>query len=228
MSFLNYCSFRYGETGAFVNALIVFALVTFLLPGRGLAAERIKILALGDSLTAGYGLLQADAFPNRLEQALIKDGIAVKVVNAGVSGDTSAGGLSRLNWALSDKPEAVIIELGANDGLRGLEPTETFKNLDAILRILQKRKLAVLLTGMRAPPNLGGDYGQEFAAIFPRLAKKYDVTLYPFFLDGVATLPELNQEDTIHPNVKGVKVVVGRILPYVKKMLESVQKKNGS
>jgi len=208
--------------------LIVFALVTFLLPGRGLAAERIKILALGDSLTAGYGLLQADAFPNRLEQALIKDGIAVKVVNAGVSGDTSAGGLSRLNWALSDKPEAVIIELGANDGLRGLEPTETFKNLDAILRILQKRKLAVLLTGMRAPPNLGGDYGQEFAAIFPRLAKKYDVTLYPFFLDGVATLPELNQEDTIHPNVKGVKVVVGRILPYVKKMLESVQKKNGS
>ena len=145
MSFLNYCSFRYGETGAFVNALIVFALVTFLLPGRGLAAERIKILALGDSLTAGYGLLQADAFPNRLEQALIKDGIAVKVVNAGVSGDTSAGGLSRLNWALSDKPEAVIIELGANDGLRGLEPTETFKNLDAILRILQKRKLAVLL-----------------------------------------------------------------------------------
>ncbi len=208
--------------------MIVFALVTFLLPGRGLAAERIKILALGDSLTAGYGLLQADAFPNRLEQALIKDGIAVKVVNAGVSGDTSAGGLSRLNWALSDKPEAVIIELGANDGLRGLEPTETFKNLDAILRILQKRKLAVLLTGMRAPPNLGGDYGQEFAAIFPRLAKKYDVTLYPFFLDGVATLPELNQEDTIHPNVKGVKVVVGRILPYVKKMLESVQKKNGS
>lgn len=169
--------------------------------------------------------MRADSFPSQLERALINDGLAVKVINGGVSGDTSAGGLSRLEWALSEGVDAVIVELGANDGLRGLEPAQTFSNLDAILAILQKRGLAVLLTGMRAPPNLGSDYGGEFAAIYPRLAQKYKVALYPFFLDGVAAIPELNQEDTIHPNVKGVKVVVRRILPYVKQVIQGVQAK---
>jgi len=204
---------------------MVLALVTFILPAQAVATERLKILALGDSLSAGYGLLQADSFPSQLEHALNEHGLKVKVINAGVSGDTSAGGLSRLEWSLSEGADAVIVELGANDGLRGIEPTETAKNLDAILAILQKKGLAVLVTGMQAPPNLGAEYGEEFAAIYPRLAEKYKMTLYPFFLDGVAAIAELNQEDTIHPNVKGVKIIVERILPYVKKVLEGVQAK---
>ncbi|MBC8445110.1 MAG: arylesterase [Rhodospirillaceae bacterium] len=204
---------------------MVLALVTLVLPGVPQASETLKILVLGDSLSAGYGLLRADAFPSQLERALIEDGVDVKVVNAGVSGDTSAGGLSRLDWALSEGVDMVIIELGANDGLRGLEPAETIKNLDGILTILRKRGLAVLLTGMQAPPNLGAEYAREFAAIYPRLAEKFNVTLYPFFLDGVAAIPELNQEDTIHPNVKGVRVVVGGILPYVKRTLQGIYAK---
>lgn len=202
--------------------LTVLTLVTFALPA---SAETVRILALGDSLSAGYGLLQADAFPHQLERALNAGGIQATVINAGVSGDTSAGGLSRLDWALSEGVDAVIIELGANDGLRGLNPQQTAKNLDAILVGLKARGLPVLLTGMQAPPNLGADYGKHFKSMYPRLAEKHQVMLYPFFLEGVAAIPELNQEDTIHPNAKGVGVVVENILPYVKEMLQGLIKK---
>lgn len=204
---------------------MMLALITFSFSSAPAAAESVKILALGDSLSAGYGLMREDSFPNQLERALRKDGLDVRVVNGGVSGDTSAGGLSRLDWALSEGFDAVIVELGANDGLRALEPQQTYQNLDVILGQLSERGLAVLLTGMQAPPNLGPEYGEEFSAIYPQLAKKYNVELYPFFLEGVAAIPELNQEDTIHPNAKGVGIIVKSILPYVKKVLKKVEAK---
>lgn len=201
---------------------MLLALFTFALPTQA-TAEPIRILALGDSLSAGYGLLRGDAFPSQLEQALKQKGLDVRVENAGVSGDTSAGGLSRLDWALKPGFDAAIVELGANDGLRGLDPQETLNNLDAILAKLRQQNLAVLLTGMRAPPNLGPDYGHEFAAIYPSLAEKHGVALYPFFLDGVAAIADLNQDDTIHPNGAGVKIIVERMLPSVMEMLQEVR-----
>ena len=207
-----------------IGGLATVALITITLPAtRPVAAEPVRILALGDSLTAGYGLPDGQSFPAKLQAALVRDGIAAVVYNAGVSGDTSAGGLSRLDWAMAmagdDRLDAVIVELGANDGLRGLEPSMTRANLDALIARVRDKGPAVLLTGMQAPPNLGPEYGTEFAAIYPYLAKKHDVYLYPFFLDGVAAIPELNQDDTIHPNSRGVDVVIGRILPYIKNML---------
>lgn len=205
---------------------MALSVITFLFPGRIATAETVRILALGDSLSAGYGLMRADSFPDQLERALRKDGLDVTVVNGGVSGDTSAGGLSRLDWALSEGFDAVIVELGANDGLRAIEPSETYKNLDAILAKLKERKLAVLLAGMYAPPNLGPEYGKEFAQVYRSLAEKYNVVFYRFFLEGVAPYPELNQEDAIHPNSQGVGVVVNRILPYVKTMLEKLKAEN--
>ena len=208
---------RYGLWPGFVNAAAV-GVVVLLLVGTA-AAEPVRILALGDSLTAGYGLARPASFPARLEAALGAGGSVVEVINAGVSGDTTAGGLARLEWALADKPDAVILELGANDGLRGLEPASTFANLDAMLRRLRAAGVAVLLAGMKAPPNLGAEYGAEFDAIFPRLAKKHGVALYPFFLAGVAARPELNQVDGIHPNAEGVAVIIERILPDVKALI---------
>jgi acyl-CoA thioesterase-1 len=187
------------------------------------AAAPLRIVVLGDSLTAGYGLAGDDAFPVRLQAALQADGIDARVINAGVSGDTSAAGLRRLDWALAagpdGPPDALIVELGANDGLRGLDPKTTEANLDAILTRGKARGLKILLTGMKAPPNLGRDYAAEFDALFPRLAARHDVALYPFFLDGVAADRTLNQADGIHPNPAGVAVIVGRILPYVKRLL---------
>ena len=178
------------------------------------AAGETVITVLGDSLTAGFGLLPEDAFPAQLEARLQRDGLAVRVVNAGVSGDTSAGGRARLDWVLADAPDMVIVELGANDALRGLAPSETEANLDA------GRGVAVLLTGMLAPPNLGADYGREFQAVFERLADKYAVAFYPFFLDGVAARPGLNQADGIHPSAEGVAEIVVRIAPYVRRLIE--------
>lgn len=180
-----------------------------------------RILVLGDSLAAGYGLAAADAFPSRLEAGLRALGHAVRVINGGVSGDTSAGGRSRLDWALDDRPQIAIVELGANDGLRGLDPAMTVANLDAIIARLKAARVAVLLTGMVAPPNLGRDYEMEFNAVFPALARKHDVAFYPFFLDGVAMRPELNQADGLHPNAKGVAVIVDRITPYVVRLLKT-------
>jgi acyl-CoA thioesterase-1 len=184
------------------------------------AQDRPRLLVLGDSLTAGYGLPKNQAFPARLEAALTAEGIAATVVDAGVSGDTSAGGLARLDWAIGNQPPAfAIVELGANDGLRGLSPKAMEANLDTIIGKLKARNVRVLLAGMRAPRNLGRDYAEEFDGVFARLAQKHDVPLYPFFLEGVAADSALNQGDGIHPNAAGVDVIVRNILPYVKQLL---------
>lgn len=197
------------------------ALLGVLIIGAPAAAGKppVRILMLGDSITAGYGLPAAESLPTALEAALGKAGHVVAVLNGGVSGDTTAGGLARLDWMLAQKPEVVIVELGANDGLRGLEPRESYANLDKILTALEAAKVRVLLAGMLAPPNLGREYGGEFDAMYPALAKKHGCLFYPFILDGVAAKPELNQADGIHPNAKGVAVIVARLAPYVEKLL---------
>ena len=169
--------------------------------GAGAAADRpVKIVVLGDSLSAGLGLAADAAFPARLAQALTAKGIAVEVTNAGVSGDTSSGGLGRLDWSVPEGTEAVIVEFGANDALRGLDPKLTKTALDSILTKLDRRHIAVLFAGMRAPRNLGADYARSFDAIYPELASTHRLVFYPFFLDGVATDPKLNQSDGLHPN----------------------------
>jgi acyl-CoA thioesterase-1 len=198
--------------------LLVPAMISGVVSGAR-ADPPVKLLVVGDSLTAGYGLPSEESFTAKLQAALKAEGLNVAVVNAGVSGDTSAGGLARLDWLLADKPDFALVELGANDGLRGLDPQVTYDNLDAALTRLGKRQVPVLLAGMYAPPNLGRDYGAQFNGVFPRLAEKHGVLFYPFFLDGVAAERELNQPDGIHPNAKGVAVLVERIMPHVKKLL---------
>ncbi|MEJ2197854.1 MAG: arylesterase [Desulfuromonadales bacterium] len=175
------------------------------------AESVLRLLVLGDSLSAGYGL---------------KPGYRVHVINAGVSGDTTAGGLSRLEWALVDKPHIVLVELGGNDALRGLPPAETYANLESIIVKLKNNGVRVVLAGMQAPRNLGKDYTLKFDAIYPRLAGQYDVPLYPFFLDGVALDPALNQPDGIHPNPAGVKVIVKKILPLLESELQKLNPEN--
>lgn len=196
-----------------------FGLAVALIMAAGpVAARPVKILALGSSLTQGYGMAPGTEFPVQLQAALKAKGIDAVVVNAGVSGDTSAGGLARLDWSLADHPDAVILELGSNDMLRGLPPIETERNLRTILARLKAAHVKVLLTGMQAQRNLGTDYVTRFDAIYPRLAHQADV-FYPFFLDGVALNPKLNQADGMHPNPAGVKVIVARMLPYVLKLI---------
>lgn len=212
-------SLRYGPLGVLVNVAVLFVW----LAGPAGAEEPVRILALGDSLTAGYGLEREASFPAQLETALRVMGKNVRVLNGGVSGDTTAGGLARLHWALGDGADMVIVELGANDGLRGLRPASTEVNLDAILTLLKRNGIPVLLTGMRAPPNLGRDYGQAFDAVFPRVAERHGAAFYPFFLDGVAARPELNQADGIHPTAEGIAVIVERILPKVLEVLGKVR-----
>ncbi len=183
-------------------------------------AKETRLLAFGDSLTSGWGLAAREAFPAQLERALHAAGRkTVRVIASGVAGDTSAGGRARLAWSLADRPDAAIVELGANDGLRGIDPASTYGNLDAILAELKRRGIPVLLAGMYAPPNLGSEYGEAFNAIYPQLAERHGVVLYPFFLEGVAVEPALNQPDGIHPNGDGVAVIVERILPYVMRVL---------
>ncbi|WP_245986461.1 arylesterase [Azospirillum thermophilum] len=187
----------------------------------------IKLLALGDSLTAGYGLPEPQGFTAQLQKALTAKGYAVTVINAGVSGDTTAGGLARLDWALADRPDAAIVELGANDMLRGLDPGQARANMDAILKTLAEKRIPTLVAGMLAAPSLGRAYGERFNAIYPDLAGQYGAALYPFFLDGVATDQTLNQPDGIHPNAKGVSIIVERILPHVTRLLDSVNRTGG-
>jgi acyl-CoA thioesterase I len=182
-------------------------------------ARAETILAFGDSLTAGYGLNGRDSFPSRLETALQESGYDVRVVNGGVSGDTTAGGLARLNWLMQERPDLVIVELGANDALRGLDPAVTRRNLDAIITGIKKQGARVLLAGMLAPPNMGSEYGEEFNAIYGDLARDHNVVLYRFFLEGVAGDPALNLDDGMHPNAKGVAEIVKRMLPSVVKAL---------
>jgi acyl-CoA thioesterase-1 len=202
-----------------IRFVLIFGLVNMV--SINAWADEFKILALGDSLTAGYGLDQNQGFVIQLQQSLNHNfpDQDIKVINGGVSGDTTTGGLARLNWALVDNPDMVIVELGANDGLRALDPKLTEKSLDDILQNLKDRGVKVLLAGMLAPPNLGADYAQEFNSIYPRLAKKHDVALYPFFLEGVAGIPDLNQDDGIHPNADGVAIIVERLLPHITKVM---------
>lgn len=187
----------------------------------------IRIVAFGDSLTAGYRLPPEAAFPLRLTRRLQARGIQAQVVNAGVSGDTTATGLARLDWALSDKADAVILELGANDALRGLDPAKTRANLDEIISRLKARGVAILLAGMRAPRGLGAEFTAAFDRIYTDLAQKHGLQLYPFFLDGVALDPKLNLDDGIHPNARGVDVIVERIVPYVEKLVDAVKASRG-
>jgi acyl-CoA thioesterase-1 len=204
------------------NVFLALAVVLAAL-GRGPApagaAEAKRLLVLGDSLTAGYGLAPEAAFPAQLERHLKGRGLAVRVLNGGVSGDTTAGGRARLGWALAEEPGFAIVALGGNDGLRGIDPAATRANLDDILRQLKARGVKVLLAGMRAPPNLGRRYGEAFDPVFAELARAHDVALYPFFLDGVAADPALNQADGIHPNARGVATMVERIAPAVERLL---------
>lgn len=186
------------------------------------AAEGTRLMAFGDSLVHGYGLAEDDTFPAQLQAALQQQGHAVEVLNAGNSGDTTAAGLARLDWALADRPDAVIVVLGANDGLRGLEPRETYGNLTAILERLEADGLPVLLAGMLAPRNLGAAYVEEFDGVFQRLSEERNVIFYPFFLDGVAAQTQLNLGDGIHPNKDGVAEIVSRILPSVESLLDRV------
>jgi acyl-CoA thioesterase-1 len=188
-----------------------------------IADQPLRIVALGDSLTAGYGLGDDDAFPAKLERALRGKGYAVAIENAGVSGDTASGGLARLDWSVPEGTDAVILELGANDALRGIPPDATRAALDAILQRLKDRNIPVLLCGMRAPPNLGADYVRVFDAIFPALARQYDAVFYPFFLEGVAAERRLNLVDGVHPTADGVDVIVGAILPKVEELIRRIQ-----
>lgn len=186
-------------------------------------SSSIRILALGDSLTAGYGLDDLSlAFPARLEEELRASGHDVKVLDAGISGDTTAGGRSRLDWSLADSPDAVIVGLGGNDGLRAVDPDVTYDNLNAIVGRLTSEGLPVLLAGMQAPPNLGREYGDRFFGAYLRLAEEYDIVFYPFLLDGVAGEPSLNQADRIHPNPDGVNVMVEKLLPYAEQLVKRV------
>lgn len=185
----------------------------------------VRIVALGDSLTAGLGLPVNASFPARLESALRKKGIAVEITNAGVSGDTAAGGLTRLDWSVPPGTDAVIVELGGNDMLRGIDPKVTRAALAEILQRLKERHIAVLLAGMRAAPNLGADYGRKFESMYSELAAKDGVALYPFFLDGVAGEAKLNQSDGVHPTAAGVEEIVRRMLPEIEELVSRVRMK---
>jgi acyl-CoA thioesterase-1 len=187
--------------------------------GRAAAAPLTTILAFGDSLTAGLGLRADQAFPARLEARLRAEGTLVHVVNAGNSGDTTTDGLARLDWALAAKPDLVILELGANDMLRGIDPRIVRANLDAMITKIQASGAKLLLAGMEAPTNWGEKYKRDFDRIYPELARARGVTLYPFFLEGVAMDPQLNQADGLHPNERGVAVLVGRIAPVVVRLI---------
>ncbi|WP_430514212.1 arylesterase [Pannonibacter phragmitetus] len=210
----------------FVYLFVVFALSASLSAGNALANDTpVKIVVLGDSLSAGYQLAPDEAFPVQLEKALKEKGENVTVINAGVSGDTSSGGLSRLDWSVPQDADAVIVELGANDALRGIDPAATRKNIEAIVSRLRGRGVEVLVAGMMAPRNLGEDYAAAFDPIFADVAKAHDALLYPFFLEGVAMKPELNLADGMHPTGEGVSVIVANVLPVVQDLVARARQK---
>lgn len=196
------------------------ACAAFLSLAGAARAERV-IVALGDSLTAGLGVAPDEAYPARLEERLRREGYAYRVINAGVSGDTSAGGLRRVDWVLRSQPEIVIVALGANDGLRGQSPQAMRANLEAIVERLQRAGARVLLAGMRMPPNYGAEYTTQFEAVFPSVARSTKVALVPFLLDGVAADPRLNQPDGIHPTAAGYQLISDRLWPYLRPLLRS-------
>ena len=220
-----------AEIGAFAALFHCLVMATMLiLASAGTAALAqsaaaggrgpVRIVAFGDSLTAGYRLPPGDAFPVKLEKALRTRGHSVEVANAGVSGDTTAAGLARLDWAVPERADLVILELGANDGLRGIDPQVTRRNLETIIGRLKGKGATVLLAGMLAPKNWGEDYARRFDAIYPELAAAHGLTLYPFFLEGVALRPDLNLDDGLHPNARGIDAIVARIVPVVEGLLE--------
>jgi acyl-CoA thioesterase-1 len=203
--------------------LALFAcLLAAVSPAADAADRPLRIIAFGDSLTAGYGLPASASFPAQLQKALETTGRRIVIENAGVSGDTTQAGLDRLDWSIGDGIDGVIVELGANDALRGLDPAQTRSALDQIIVRLKARKIPVMLAGMRAPPNMGADFQQRFDSIFPDLAREHGLILYPFFLDGVAGRRELNQNDGIHPTADGIKLIVERILPSVERFIASL------
>ena len=197
---------------------VIFIFLVLLAPVMA-HADQARLLVLGDSLVAGYGLPPGQSLPDQLQRDLATRGVSVAVINAGVSGDTTAGGLARLDWSLADNPDAVIIVLGGNDMLRGLPPEGTATNLDAIVSRLRERDIEVLLAGMMAPRNLGPAYVEAFDAIYPALARRHDIEFYPFFLDGVALDPALNLDDGLHPNMQGISEISRRMLPVVERLL---------
>ncbi|HEX9469600.1 MAG TPA: arylesterase [Bradyrhizobium sp.] len=205
-----------------LNLVLLTAGTAFAQTPAANVTKPIKMVVLGDSLSAGLGLPGPAAFPARLQKALQAKGIAVDMINAGVSGDTSSGGRDRLDWSVPEGTEAVILELGANDALRGTDPAVTRAALSDILTRLKARKIAVLLCGMVAPPNYGSDYATHFNAIYPDLAKSFGVPLYPFILEGVAAIPKLNQGDGMHPTAEGVDVIVKNILPTVQAFVGAI------
>jgi acyl-CoA thioesterase-1 len=205
-----------------VLAIGLLAMGTGFAQAQAAQAKPVKMVVLGDSLSAGLGLPAAAAFPARLQKSLNANGIAVDMINAGVSGDTASGGRDRLDWSIPEGTDAVILELGANDALRGTDPQLTRSALSDILTRLKARGIAVLLCGMMAPPNYGSDYSARFNAIYPELAKSFGVPLYPFFLDGVAADARLNQADGIHPTAEGVDIIVKNMLPTVQAFLGAV------
>jgi acyl-CoA thioesterase-1 len=216
-------AFAYGRFAAAVNSLLLVLLLGPLFVGAPAHAQSgpVKIAVLGDSLAAGYGVKPDQSFPARLEAALKAQGRNVTVLNQGVSGDTSAGGLDRLDWMLADKPDIVLVELGGNDALRGIDPKVTEKNLSAIVEKLKAASVTVWLAGMMAPRNLGSDYVNAFDGLYKRIADKYEVPLYSFILDGVAQDPALNQGDGIHPNPRGAQIVADKLLPFVIQNLDN-------
>jgi acyl-CoA thioesterase-1 len=208
-----------------------FAAIGLVTMWSGLAAAAdgpVKMVVLGDSLSAGYGLPAGAAFPERLALSLKAKGIDVAMTNAGVSGDTASGGLGRLDWSIPEKTEAVILELGANDALRGLDPALTKNALDSTLAKLKERKIVVLLAGMLSPRNMGEEYARNFDAIYPALASKYGTVFYPFFLEGIAGDAKLNLPDGLHPTAAGVDVIVKNILPKVEELIAKVRAARGS
>jgi acyl-CoA thioesterase-1 len=212
-----------GRVSLFVHILVlIMGLMTAEMALAQTSAKPIKMVVLGDSLSAGLGLSGSAAFPERLQKSLETKGIKVDMINAGVSGDTASGGRDRLDWSVPEGTEAVILELGANDALRGTDPNVTRSALTDILARLKARKIAVLLCGMLAPPNYGSDYAARFNAIYPELAKSFGVPLYPFFLKGVATEAKLNQPDGLHPTAEGVDIIVKNILPMVEAFLGTI------
>jgi acyl-CoA thioesterase I len=200
----------------------LFAALTLLLSVQPSSARTLNIVAFGDSLTAGYQLAPGQAFPAELEALAKSRGLDVAINNAGVSGDTTADGLARIDWSIPDGTDGVILELGANDALRGLSPEESRKNLEAMIARLRERKIPVLLAGIVAPPNMGGDYEAKFNPIYKELAEKYSLPLYPFFLDGVAAVPAMQLEDGMHPNGAGTKIMAERFFPVFESFLKSL------
>lgn len=206
-----------------VGAVAFVLFVSF--PATPDAAASFRILMLGDSLTHGYGLPPGMDIPSQLQAKLRASGTDVRVINAGVSGDTSASGLARLDWSLTDHPNAAIVELGSNDALRGIPPAQTESNLSAVMAKLKAQRIPTLLLGMKAPRNLGPEYTRSFDAIYPKLAEKYGATLYPFVLQGVVLDPKLNQRDGMHPNAEGAKIITDRLYPDVKALVHRAMAK---